>query len=331
LASRVTEPVSAPWDDRWKSSFAAPNTPAKIRELSALIEELAKTDPTRAISLAASVTDWRIRDILRDAALRGWASVSPADAGNFVLTLRPEDRRAAAAATLEGAVNKPQEAVELALRLCKADPAPAGDYGHAAIAALVDAGEFQQAARFGELVGTEKYPFLLQSAFFQWSRSQPDRALAATDAIADPILRSKAYGEVISGWAWADPKGLAQHALQMPGGPGRSQAFAEALPLWIEKDPDGAIAWINSNDSGPEFDSGVAAMANMQSFIVHQPGTAMGLASDINDRKMRRDTMRSVFRQWALNDISAARRYLESGANATDRATLQSEIEDLVP
>lgn len=328
-AAPVTENSPSPWADRWQSVNALASTPARTRALAALIEELARTDAPRALALAASVADWRLRDILRDSALRGWASVAPDDAGDYALSARSEDRRALVAAVLQGAAAHPRQAVDLAVRLCQADPEPAGDYGHAAIAALVDAGEFSEAVRFGGLVGTEKYPFLLKSAFFQWSRNQPAQAFAATETIADPALRAKAQSEVVSGWAWADAQGLAEHARTLPPGAERTQAMAEALPRWMEKDPTAALAWINSHDSGPEFDSGIAAAANLQSFVVNQPTTAMGLASDITDRALRTQTMRAVFRQWVLRDPSAARGYL--AANPTEVAALRSEIEDLSP
>lgn len=329
-ASEVPKTATlAPWKDRWETANAARHTPARTRELSALLEELARSDAPRALALAAAADDWRLRDLLRDAALRGWASSSPDDAGDFALTLRPEDRRAAVAAVMQGAASRPADAVNLAVRLCRADPEPAGDYGHAAIAALVDAGAFTEAVRFGQLVGTEKFPFLAKSAFFQWARNQPDQALAAAAAIENPSVRAQARGEVISGWAWADARGLAEHAQTLPPGTERNEAMSAALPLWVERDPTAALTWISAHDSGPEFDHGLAAVAQLQSFVVQQPTTALGLASDISDRALRSHTQRSIFRQWALRDRSAALAYFN--AHPGEQTTLRSEIEDLIP
>jgi hypothetical protein len=307
------------------------NTPARVRELASLVEELARTDNARALALAAAEANWRVRDILRDAALRGWASVAPDAAGDYALSLRPEDRRAAVAAVFRGSAVAPEETVRLALRLCQADPGPAGDYGHAAVEALVDVGAFAEAAKFGQQVGTEEHPFLLKSAFFQWARSQPTEALAACDQLEDPTLRSRAREEVISGWAWAEPKALAEYGLKAQSADERNGALNAALPLWMERDPEAAINWINANNSGPEFDAGVAAAANLQSFIVNQPDTAMDLASRVSDPALRKHTMRAVFRQWALADLASARSYAAGRENAADRAILESEIEDLLP
>ena len=41
--------------------------------------------------------------------------------------------------------------------------------------------------------------------------------------------------------------------------------------------------------------------------------------------------MRAVFRQWANQDITAARRFIEGVQNSSDRAALLDELKDLLP
>lgn len=330
--TRVETPLSPSWENRWSEVLSNSNTPARNRKLAALITELAKTNPEQALALARAVDDWRLRDILRDAALRGWASVDANASGDWALTVAEDHRRAAVEAVMQGAATNPAAAVRVALRLCATDPERGGDYGHYTIAALVEAGAFENAIRFGQEIGPDKYPFLVKSAFFQWARNEPSQALAALDNITDPIIRSKAYGEVIGGWAWSDPKGLASYALTLPIGSGRAEAIAEALPRWVEKDPNAAMDWMRQHDSGREFDSGVAAIANLQSIITQQPATAMAMAGDlISDPATRTQTMRNVFRQWAENDPAAARKFLEKTPDGPDRTTLLNELRDLLP
>ncbi|HEX2852420.1 MAG TPA: hypothetical protein VHO24_04210 [Opitutaceae bacterium] len=320
------------WDSRWSEAWGGANTPARNRKLAALLTELAKTNPEQALALARAVDDWRLRDILRDAALRGWASVNANAAGDWALGVQEDHRRAAVEAVMQGAATNPDAAVRVALRLCASDPERGGDYGHYTIAALVEAGAFENAVRFGREIGADKYPFLVKSAFFQWARNEPSQALAALDDISDPIIRGKAYGEVIGGWSWSDPKGLAAYALTLPAGSGRAEAIAEALPRWVEKDPNAAMDWMRQHDSGWEFDAGVAAIANLQSVITQQPATAMAMAGDlISDAATRTQTMRAVFRQWAENDPAAARKFLEKTPEGPDRATLLDELHDLLP
>ena len=326
----ASEENTAPWAKRWETTLAQASNPARTRALAALLEELARTDPSRALGLARSQPDWRLRDLLRDASLRGWAATAPDAAGDWALTARLEDRRAIVGAVLQGAAENPATAVDLALRLCAADPEPAGDYGHAAIAALVDAGAFAEAARFGAEVGPGKFPFLLQSAYFEWARHDPASALAAAAKIEDPVLAGQARSQAITGWSWADAAGLAKHALKLPPGAERSQALAEALPLWLERYPDEAATWIQRNDTGPEFDAGLAALANQQSFLTSRPSAALALASDIADPAKRAETLRNVFQQWAARDPRSARAYINTAAGA-DRATLTAVLADVFP
>jgi hypothetical protein len=323
--------AAVPWQDRWRESSRAPRTPARDRELAALLEELARTDPKGALARASAEENWRLRDTLRDASLRGWAAVAPDAAGDWALSLRLEDRREAVAAVLAGAAQNPEDTVRVAKKLCQADPGPAGDYAHAAVAALVQAGSFEAAVRLGQEIDPAKYPFIIKSAYYQWSQHEPDRALAAANGITDPILRGQAYAEVVSGWARADAKTLAEYALALPAGEARKQAFAEALPHWVEKDPINATEWINQFDAGPDFDEGAAAVANLPTLVSRQPAKAMEWAGTISDPTKRTETLQAVFGQWAQQDPAAARRFAEATVNPRDRAMLARALEEVAP
>ena len=319
------------WENRWKDVFGERSTPARNKKLAALIEELAKTDPHRALALAQSMTDWRLRDLLRDAAVRGWAEVKPDDAGEWALGSRTDERRTIVEALMQGAARNPTAALRVALHLCAVDTERAGDYGHYTIGALVDNGAFDAAMRFGLEVGTDKYPFLLKSALFQWGRNQPDAAMAALENIPDPILRSQARSEAIAGWSWADAKGLTDYAMTLPPGADRAQILGLSLPRWIEKDPAAATEWINRFESGADFDAGISAMANMQSLITKQPAVAMNLAGGITDPAERAHTMRAVFRQWAEKDLAAAQQFAAAASSPQVRDLLKDELKDLHP
>lgn len=324
-------PPITSWEDRWHDVSKKPSTPPRDRDLAALLEALARSDPQGALGRAGAEGNWRLREILRDASLRGWASVAPEAAGEWALRLRVEDRRDAVSAVLSGASKNPEQALHLALQLCRADPGPAGDYGHAAIAALVQAGAFETAAKFGEQVGSDKFPFLIKSAFYQWSQHQPDQALTATNDIHDPLLRGQVYAEVVSGWARADPKSLAEYAMTLPAGDSRKAALAEALPRWVEKEPATATEWINRFDAGPDFDEGAAAVANLQTLITRQPAKAMEWAGTISDPAKRSETLQSVFGQWAQKDPAAARRFVETTTDPRDRRLLTRALDEASP
>jgi hypothetical protein len=322
--------VAHSWDARWAEAHRKPNTPARNRELCALVEELARTNPDRALELARSMSDWRVRDLLRNAAVRGWAETAPDDAARWSLTVGADERRSVVEALMQGAVHQPDAAVRVALQLAESDPERGGDYGQYAIAALSDVGAFTEAVRLGA-ESAAKHPFLLKSASFQWGRNQPEQALAALEQITDPVLRGNARSEAIAGWAWADAPAVVYYAQSLVSSDARREILAEALPLWIERDPTAAAEWISRADAGEETDAGVAAIANLQALIRSQPVVALGMASEIVSPSERSRTMRAVFRQWAEQDRAAAARHVENLAEPADRAALEEELKDLSP
>jgi hypothetical protein len=329
-ADESSSAPAQPWQSRWEQTLKETSTPARDRLLAKLVEELATRDPHAALALAQTQKNLRLRDELRDAALRGWASVAPDEAVSSALQVDEDQRRRAVSAVFEGAGKSPDALLRIALSACSSDRDIAGDYGHAAIATFVDSGAYEKAVEFASKAGTDAYPFLLKSAFYQWAQSQPSQALAAADASANPVQRAELREQVYAGWAKADAKGLAQYALTQ-GDAARRAALEVALPDWVEKDPVAATLWIQENDTGSDFDAGASAVANLQSLIHGQPAKAMEWAQSIQDPQKRTDTLRSVFRQWAEKDARAARDFVTRVQNSADRSLLVGELNDLSP
>ena len=71
---------------RWQHWSAAPRTPENEREMAAFLTELATRDHERALALALAEGNLRLREILCNAVLRGWAACSPDDASSWALT-----------------------------------------------------------------------------------------------------------------------------------------------------------------------------------------------------------------------------------------------------
>jgi hypothetical protein len=326
-------PLSAAekWDQQWRELAGRPNSPARVRDLEAMLEQLARTDPQRALARALAEGNWLARDKLRNAALRGWGAVAP-DAAAEWATSQPllGDRMQCVTAVLTGAAERPEEAVRVGLRLCAAEATPAGDYGHALINALVDkTGSFEAAANFAVAATmVDRQSFLLDSAFYQWAQHEPGRALAEFGKISDPTIRSAALKGLIAGWADENPQKLADFAQALPRGEDRSRALEIALPQWIGKDPEGALKWMNQVDPDPDFDRGIASLA-LQSSFHQRPEVAMELTDSISDSARRVLTKSNVFYQWAQRDAPAARKYAEANPNPEDRAMLLEDLATL--
>lgn len=322
----------ASWDGRWRDLANQPNSPARTRSLEQMLEELGRTEPQRALALALAEGNWLARDQLRNAALRGWGSAAPDAAADWAMgqTLLGE-RMQCVSAVLAGAVEHPEEAMRVGLRLCAADPGPSGDYGHNLINALVDKkGDYETATRFALAANmVDRQSYLLDSAFYQWAQHEPDRALEELSKITDPKIRSSALKGVIEGWADADAEKLADFAQTLPPGEDRSRALSVALPQWVAKDPEAALQWINRSDPSPDFDKGIAALAVLPSLLQNRPEMAMEMTDNIVDSAQRSLAKSNVFYRWAMRDPVAARTYAVGLQNPEYREMLLGDLETL--
>jgi hypothetical protein len=328
--SRASASFAVEFGERWRIWVAGPRTPAGERAIAAALEELAGHDPNRAMALALAEGNFRLRESLRNAVLKGWAESSLADAANWALALPEADRRSALEPVFAGAARDPDAAAELGARLCAQNPAMAGEYGQLLVAALTDAGAYGTAAKFAETDTSDNRATWLNASFYQWAAHQPEEALAAMQDIVDGQERSSAFQGLVSGWAESNPAGLATYAMHLPAGGDRDQALGEALPGWVARDPLAASQWMVSNFvPSADFDRGVASVAALPNLVGQQPEIAVGWAENITDPVLRSSTLRSVAQQWAGRDEGAARIFIASvpGLPAEDRAALLEGLE----
>jgi len=329
---RANHSSASTWDAHWRDLSSQPNTTALTREREALLETLARTDPQRALVLANAEGNWLTRDQLRDAALRGWASVEPDAAADWAMqqTVLGE-RMKCVAAVLTGATAQPDAALHVGIRLCSTDPEPAGFYGHILVNALVErTGNFDAAMRFAtSATMVDRQSFLLDSAFYQWAQHDPERAYAQLASLTDPAIRQSALKGLIEGRSDFDPQRFADFAQKLPAGADRTQALAISLQRWAGKDPLAALQWVNRGDPDPDFDPGIAALAVSDTLIASRPEVAMELTDNICDTTKRILTKSRVFFEWALRDPAAARRYAESVEHPDTRETLLQDLKSL--
>ncbi len=303
---------AAVWTERWRALQLERDTPARDRMLCAELEALARTDPAHAMALAQAEPNWRLRDLLRAAALRGWAATAPAAAGDWVLALQPENRRPAIAAVLEGAAGEGEAAAQLGTRFCAADPVSAADYAQMTISSLGQAGAFDAAARFAANVDGGAQPWLLTSAYAQWAERNPQDALAALGKIADETARRSAFEGLVNGWASANPAEAADYAESLAPGVERTAAFSAALSQWVERDSSAATAWIERHDPGRDADDGIASVANLPTLVESHPETALQWANLIADPTKRGLARESILSRWAARDPAGAKRYTDA-------------------
>jgi hypothetical protein len=293
------------WNRSWRQLLAESRTTARDEDLVTLIEELAATDPLRAIAAADSQADPELRRELLEAALRGWGGAKPEDAITWIKSRNTLNEDEAIAAVFHGAARNPDSAVLLARKLSGLDPDR--DYGSYLVAGLSRAGEFSKAVEFA-MSGDEVRLDWVRSAYARWSDSEPQAALKSIAQLSDPVAQRIAFDTAISRWGKTDPKALGAYALELPEGYDRTLALSVALRAWSVSDSPQAAEWMLHFDPSPELDFGAATIASLPETL-RQPEIATSWAESIVDPRLRVRVLATIVNEWAAVDLSSARNY----------------------
>jgi hypothetical protein len=305
-------------------------TPALNDQLSAVMEKLAGQNPLRAIALARTATNLRLRSQLLDAAFCGWGKADPNAAADWILAQPAEtlDANTAIASVLKGAVQNSANAIQLTERLNQQNPESAREHGDALIYALTQNGNFQDAADFAARESGPLRTEWLAAAYTSWANYQPQTAALNALRLEDADARTDALNAVISGWGQVDPPGLAEFAMNhLPGGDQKDHALSDALIFWAGNDPVAAAAWINGFQPTPELDQGEAAIATRPD-VMQQPALAVNWAKTITDPNLRSRTLAAIVETWSLTSPVEAFDFVKTSIDLTpdDRDGLLSKF-----
>ncbi|MFT3783079.1 MAG: hypothetical protein QM790_13810 [Nibricoccus sp.] len=285
-------------------------SPSLEDSLCAQLNKIASTNPEEALRLAESGDTPRQRELLRNAALHGWATADSAAATMWVLkNVRLEERRTAVEAIAAGAIVDPARAVSTFNQLIASDPQLASDHGNALVSAFSRSGQFEIASKFAASGPAEFRASWLCTVFNQWATYQPQAAVAAIGQIGESAAREEARAGLFAGWSMSDPAALVRYAESLPVGETRNLALKDGLEQWVHLDPAAASAWMDKYDPAPDLDAGAAAIAVAPALIAKKPDVAASWAESITDPELRANTLLDLIRLWAERDPLAAKRY----------------------
>lgn len=291
----------------WQEFLRTPATSKRNEAMAAWLEQLAATDPVRAMQLAQAESNRHLREQLLAAALRGWGRGVPDAAAGWALAQgEPSARANALRAVFAGVVDRPEEAVRIGRLAFERDPNSATEHGVALIDALVDAGHYAVASRVASESSPAR-PVWVIEAFAKWSTLQPEEAARAAAALPEGEIRTDALRGTANGWGEVDPGGLSQFLTALPASETRRELLGHSLRQWVTTDPVAASKWINGVELGPDMDEGVAAVATMSSM---KPEVATSWAESIESLQLRSETLATVLREWGRTDPKAAAQYL---------------------
>jgi hypothetical protein len=312
--SIVAVNLSTDWTRRWAESNSIADDPSRKQERDALIEELAVTDPLRALKLAQDETNAESRLTLLQAAMRGWGAADPKAALAWADSQNLMDPGQARASVFHGAARDPENALRLAEQLSFQYPDRAGDYGNYLVAGLTRAGEFALATQFAAQSPWGIRADRLGAAYGAWAATDPQAALQNAGQLTDPEMFGTAFNIVVSTWANKDPQAVAHYSLGMTDEHQRSVVLSVALPVWVATDAHAAATWLSGLPSSPELDTGIACVA-LQLAAQRQPELALQWAETVVNPQLRVRALASVLNKWAVSNPLAALHYVEDASS----------------
>jgi len=291
--------------------FSQPAAGVSDDELLRLARRVVSRSPQQALVWVAAQADAGLRQRMLLVSLRAWGEVDPSSVVNWVL-VNATDRDAAMRAALTGAASQPAAAMQVVRQLLVDDPDSGGAYAAMLAGALSADGKFQDAVGFINGAASKDMENSVNAVFHCWAQSEPQAAMSAVAAIADPQLREAAFQQTAATWNDRDPAGLAAYAVTLTAGKDRDYALNRAVQNWSLQDPAALADWLNTLPAGGEFDAGVTAMIAHTDSANRPPEVAMQWVENISDRAEQQISMRKVLEEWNQSDPVAARQYVEN-------------------
>ncbi len=134
----------------------------------------------------------------------------------------------------------------------------------------------------------------------------------ALDAEPNPLARFKMAMRDMEGWVAKDPEGALAWLVSQQASDRRDEVIRMALGQYSETDAKGAAAWALKNLTGGELNNAIIAIAENWALQNGAEGAAWFQARP--DSAERDAAMESLFFSWASNEPAAALEYLKTRA-----------------
>jgi hypothetical protein len=193
----------------------------------------------------------------------------------------------------------------------------AGEHGEqtqavyaAALRGINYAGDYETAAR---LLAEEKWPVAANAAALagllgsQWGRYDPAKAAEWAKRLPPGEEATTARLNVGQSWMESDPAGASRYAREMPPGEVRQMLVGQAVTLWIDRQPNEALAWVDALGPDPDYDEAVAMIATT---VPQEPQAALDRAREIFNEEIRLRTLGRILVNWQAHEPAAAQAYL---------------------
>ncbi len=169
---------------------------------------------------------------------------------------------------------------------------------------------------------------LLEYFLRTWMSCDSTAALRWLDSLPDASLREEILRSSFDSAAYEDPRNLFILARRLPANAKRTQAIDKVLGEWSQKDPDDALAWLNSPEGVELAGPDAAQVARIGALARQDPATALASWKEIASDDTRRRTAPDLARAWALTAPETAADWLfaqiPDGINPCDQNATNS-------
>lgn len=289
--------------------WSEPAVPSRNRHLLGIIQDLARTDPIKAMELAQRAEGLSLREYLQSAVFLGWAEIDPEAAIQSVMEMLggPPPSRSLLHAVVVGAANGEVPIGPRLRSLFEEDSPECIERGFIYFDTLTQNGEFHRAVENVLSLSHPKRVQWVERIFSQWAMHQPEAAVIFAVAFDDLETRDHALRASVASWSRQFPEDLALFASKIADGPLKEYAVGEAMRQWSEVDLSEATNWLMIQPSDRAFDSTRLEMVLALNRADEDTREAqLGLARMIKTRSIRSTALGRIAQEWSTVDPASA-------------------------
>jgi hypothetical protein len=270
-----------------------------------VLSAIGRTDPDRALALAAEMVRTREQRAIYSALFAQLTAANPATAvSRLVLVPAGESRDHALRAVADGwAHTDMPAALAWAQKLEQADRAPAME---SVLATLLATDPVRAIDLAQQTLGDAAFERTLVAALQVLTRTDPKSAAALVGTLAPGQAQTDASFAVARALAVGSPAEALAWAQTLPPGELRGNVLNNILDIWSARDPVAAGQHVVQMAAGPEQ---VAAAGYLATLLAANPTQAIAWAQSLTSESARQAAQVNLASAWAQQDPAAAARW----------------------
>lgn len=311
--------------DFLEAAFALPaSDPHRSELITALLSQLAKSNPQEAYGLTASIGSLRDAERAKVAILEVWAKNDPVTAIAWAQSALADEPRhlysSQMSALFRGYAELDPEAAFAAAQSLPADSRDEQRMRNQLMSEVIETqvreGEVTQAKLAIELVtDPDTKERMTQELVSEWAKYDPASAALYIDSLGESAS-SRLKTSLVDEWAESDPAAAALWLSSLDvEDPTVARAANDIIQEWTRYDLVASAEWLNTLPASADLDRAVVGYTYRAA--QEDPASAMSWAESVSNDRVRDRIMQNVASSWKSENPEAFEEYVES-ADLTD-------------